>query len=62
MSEALGEQVWRESGLGAPTDIEELQQTLRSMGGAPSNIADSSCGALRSQSVTAALSSVQWFG
>jgi hypothetical protein len=28
LSEALGEQVWRESGLGAPADVEELQQTV----------------------------------
>ena len=28
LSEALGEQVWRESGLGAPADIDELQQTI----------------------------------
>jgi chromosome segregation ATPase len=26
--EAMGEQVWRESGLGAPADIEELQRTI----------------------------------
>jgi hypothetical protein len=26
LSEALGEQIWRESGLGAPTDVEALQQ------------------------------------
>lgn len=28
LSEALGEQVWRESGLGAPADVEELQRTI----------------------------------
>lgn len=28
LSEALGEQVWHESGLGAPTDVEEHQQTV----------------------------------
>ncbi|MFE2685184.1 hypothetical protein [Streptomyces mirabilis] len=28
MSPELGEQAWRESGLGAPTDIEELQRTI----------------------------------
>ncbi|MGV9343119.1 DUF6262 family protein [Streptomyces sp. NPDC003688] len=28
LSEVLGEQVWRESGLGAPADIEELQRTI----------------------------------
>ncbi|MER5473573.1 hypothetical protein [Streptomyces sp. NPDC002685] len=28
MSQELGEQAWRESGLGAPTDIEELQRTI----------------------------------
>ncbi|WP_329550600.1 hypothetical protein [Streptomyces sp. NBC_00696] len=28
LSEALGEQVWRESGLGAPAAVEELQQTV----------------------------------
>lgn len=28
LSETLGKQVWRESGLGAPADIEELQQTI----------------------------------
>lgn len=28
LSEALGGQVWRESGLGAPTDVEELQRTI----------------------------------
>ncbi|MEV7980713.1 hypothetical protein [Streptomyces sp. NPDC086519] len=28
LSEALGEQVWHESGLGAPADIEELQRTI----------------------------------
>ena len=29
LSEALGEQTWRESGLGAPADIDILQQTIR---------------------------------
>ncbi|GAA3840942.1 hypothetical protein [Streptomyces chiangmaiensis] len=28
LSEALGEQVWRDSGLGAPADVEELQRTI----------------------------------
>lgn len=28
LSEALGRQVWRESGLGAPADVEELQRTI----------------------------------
>jgi hypothetical protein len=28
LSEALGERAWRESGLGAPTDIDELQQRV----------------------------------
>ncbi|WP_328886546.1 hypothetical protein [Streptomyces sp. NBC_00316] len=28
LSQALGQQVWRESGLGAPADIEGLQQTI----------------------------------
>ncbi|MFE2519959.1 hypothetical protein ACFXG9_32425 [Streptomyces mirabilis] len=28
LSPELGEQAWRESGLGAPTDIEELQRTI----------------------------------
>jgi hypothetical protein len=28
LSEALGEQVWRESGLGAPADVGELQRTI----------------------------------
>ncbi|MFI8085854.1 DUF6262 family protein [Kitasatospora sp. NPDC086009] len=28
LSEALGEQAWRESGLGAPADIDELQRTI----------------------------------
>jgi hypothetical protein len=28
LSEALGEQVWRESGLGAPADIDELQRRI----------------------------------
>ena len=28
LSEALGEQVWKESGLGAPVDIETLQRTI----------------------------------
>ncbi|MGW3832776.1 DUF6262 family protein [Streptomyces microflavus] len=28
LSEALGERAWRESGLGAPTDIEELQRKI----------------------------------
>ncbi|MDN5798197.1 MAG: DUF6262 family protein [Intrasporangium sp.] len=28
LSEALGEQVWQESGLGAPTDIDALQQQI----------------------------------
>ncbi|MEU7212317.1 DUF6262 family protein [Streptomyces sp. NPDC044989] len=28
LSELMGEQTWRESGLGAPTDIEELQRTI----------------------------------
>lgn len=28
LSEALGEQVWRGSGLGAPVDVEELQRTI----------------------------------
>jgi chaperonin cofactor prefoldin len=28
LSEALGEQVWRESGLGAPADTEELQRQV----------------------------------
>lgn len=28
LSEALGEQTWRESGLGAPTDIDTLQQRI----------------------------------
>jgi hypothetical protein len=28
LSEALGEQTWRESGLGAPTDIDALNQTI----------------------------------
>ncbi|MDG9709613.1 DUF6262 family protein [Streptomyces sp. DH10] len=28
LSQELGEQAWRESGLGAPTDIEELQRTI----------------------------------
>jgi hypothetical protein len=28
LSEALGEQAWRESGLGAPADIDALQQTI----------------------------------
>ncbi|WP_245236101.1 DUF6262 family protein [Streptomyces durhamensis] len=28
LSQALGEQVWRESGLGATADVEELQQTV----------------------------------
>jgi hypothetical protein len=28
LSQLMGEQAWRESGLGAPTDIEELQRTI----------------------------------
>ncbi|WP_238432079.1 DUF6262 family protein [Streptomyces cavernae] len=28
LSELMGEQAWRESGLGAPADIEELQRTI----------------------------------
>ena len=28
LSELLGEQAWRESGLGAPTDIDQLQQRI----------------------------------
>jgi hypothetical protein len=28
LSQELGEQAWRESGLGVPTDIEELQRTI----------------------------------
>ena len=28
LSEALGEQAWRESGLGAPADIDALQQKI----------------------------------
>jgi hypothetical protein len=28
LSEMLGEQAWRASGLGAPTDIEELQRRI----------------------------------
>lgn len=28
LSELLGEQAWRASGLGAPTDIEELQRKI----------------------------------
>ncbi|MFJ8142938.1 DUF6262 family protein [Streptomyces sp. NPDC096013] len=28
LSVALGEQVWREAGLGAPADVEELQRTI----------------------------------
>jgi hypothetical protein len=28
LSEAIGEQAWRESGLGAPADIDALQQTI----------------------------------
>ncbi len=28
LSEALGERAWHESGLGAPTDIDELQQRV----------------------------------
>lgn len=28
LSEALGEQIWRESGVGAPADFEELQRTI----------------------------------
>jgi Family of unknown function (DUF6262) len=28
LSQALGEQAWRESGLGAPTDIDQLQQQI----------------------------------
>lgn len=28
LSEALGEQTWRESGLGAPIDIDKLQQQI----------------------------------
>ncbi|MFI9039861.1 hypothetical protein [Streptomyces sp. NPDC053726] len=28
LAEALGQQVWRESGLGAPADVEELQRTI----------------------------------
>ena len=28
LSEALGEQLWRESGLGAPQDVDELQQRI----------------------------------
>ena len=28
LSEALGEQAWRESGLGAPDDIDQLQQRI----------------------------------
>ncbi|MFD5309996.1 DUF6262 family protein [Streptomyces ardesiacus] len=28
LSQELGEQAWRQSGLGAPTDIEELQRTI----------------------------------
>ncbi|MFE1268993.1 DUF6262 family protein [Streptomyces sp. NPDC058758] len=28
LSKLMGEQTWRESGLGAPTDIEELQRTI----------------------------------
>ncbi|MEU1403734.1 hypothetical protein ABZ471_15425 [Streptomyces sp. NPDC005728] len=32
LSEALGEQAWRESGLGAPTDVEELQRTITRLG------------------------------
>ena len=31
LSEQLGEQVWRESGLGAPNDIDQLQQRIRSL-------------------------------
>jgi hypothetical protein len=28
LSELLGEQAWRESGLGAPTDIDQLQRRI----------------------------------
>ncbi|MGB3013774.1 MAG: hypothetical protein WBB41_04105, partial [Candidatus Nanopelagicales bacterium] len=28
LSEALGERLWRESGLGAPQDLDELQQRI----------------------------------
>ncbi|KOV35775.1 hypothetical protein ADK60_08695 [Streptomyces sp. XY431] len=28
LSQALGEQAWRESGLGAPADVDELQRTI----------------------------------
>ena len=31
LSEALGEQAWRESGLGAPADIDALTQTITSL-------------------------------
>jgi hypothetical protein len=31
LSEALGEQTWRESGLGAPTDIDELQRRITAL-------------------------------
>lgn len=31
LSEALGEQTWRESGLGAPIDIDQLQQQINTL-------------------------------
>ncbi|MEV2221293.1 hypothetical protein AB0E01_15585 [Nocardia vinacea] len=31
LSEALGEQIWRESGLGAPTDIDALHQRINQL-------------------------------
>lgn len=31
LSELLGQQVWRESGLGAPVDVEQLQQRITSL-------------------------------
>ena len=31
LSEALGEQAWRESGLGAPIDIDQLQQQITTL-------------------------------
>lgn len=31
LSELLGEQAWRESGLGAPTDIDQLQQRITNL-------------------------------
>ena len=47
LSEALGEQAWRESGLGAPADIDALNQTVTHLEQQPSTCACNSRNASR---------------